>query len=414
MNIVLRHICKKKKLNAIHLLKGRIEFFFSFNPFLHLHIMDSISCTHDSFNFKRTTKSINKVNKVKQKVRRKVIIEEEQDDNLVEDIDTTELPIVLQNYALYIHQSANRNRLKAIAEALGAVVRPDVTTSTTHVVIEPKGDPKLLKLIKQALSKGITCASPQWLIDCYEKKEYCSATYYPYAMDMDAHILSSNPTDITPISNPFGTSFIDYDAEESKRANGGQTNLDGFITRTGNLAENAMEPASLENIQNADVYSTSLDTQPNSMASYAPDVLDEQEEMAREFYYNSNGEASTSSAINLASIETQQETEEELEEKRKQAEQRSLKAQQVIQQRIAQLEKEKREPPRAKKTLQSGFGERLKIWYGEQAVHQEDTRKRRVIQSVIGNQPQQQQQQRLSSTATSSRRQAQQAKRHKI
>ncbi|KAG2214959.1 hypothetical protein INT46_004760 [Mucor plumbeus] len=374
--------------------------------------MDSISCTHDSFNFKRTEKSVKKVNKVKQKAKRRVIIEEE-DDALVEDIDTTDLPIVLQNCTLYIHQSANRNRLKAIAEALGAVVRSDVTTSTTHVVIEPKGDPKLLKLIKQVLSKGITCASPQWLIDCYEKKEYCSATYYPYAMDMDAHILSSNPTDITPISNPFGTSFIDYDAEESKRANRGQTNLDGFITRTGNLPEITTESTPLENTRNEDEYSAPLDTQSNSTASYAPDLLDEQEEMAREFYYNSNGEVSNSSANNSASIETQQETEEELKEKRKQAEQRLLKAQQVIQQRIAQLKKEKREPPRAKKTLQSGFGERLKIWYGEQAVHQEDTRKRRVIQSATGNQPQPQQQ-RLSSTATSSRRQAQQAKRPKI
>ncbi|CEP13900.1 hypothetical protein [Parasitella parasitica] len=362
--------------------------------------MDSI-CKHDNYSFKSKIdigkRMLKTKPKAKSKTKRKNIATaaastKEEVDTSINDIDTDNLPNLLDNYVIYIHNSPNYHVLKAIAEGFGATVMSDISTSTTHVVVEPKGDPKLLKLVKQASSKRIICASPQWLLDCYEKKAYYSAIHYPYSMDKEVHILNLDSAEAPSIFDPFGTTYIDYDAQENRRANGGQTKLDGFITRAG-----ADTPDSdfSDNLHNQDGIRAPFD----STAPYSSDELDEQEEMAREFYYNSNGEASTFAATISPSMKAEPETEEEVQERRKEAEERAFKAKQIIEQRMSRLEKE---PSRSKKAIQSGFGERLRIWYGEQTVRQEDSRKRRIVQSVLGNQ----QHQRASSSSTSTRRQS--------
>ncbi|KAK4515334.1 Hydroxyacid-oxoacid transhydrogenase [Mucor velutinosus] len=368
--------------------------------------MEPISCTHDKFDFTRTKKPLKRIIRIKQKTKRKTTIPESQVESMsTQDIDVSNLPSVLGEYTIYIHHSTNRFSLRVIAEGLGAAVVTEMTGATTHLVIEPKGDPKAMKVVKQALANGIICSSPQWLMECYEKKMYFSAVHFPYAMQKDTHVLGSNPAEMTPVSNPFDNEYIDFDAEESRKANGGQTNLDQFITRGRQQDSDGVVG---EDGAAAGGISTPLDSYQQfdgeiSMPSTSQTcntqggILEEDEEMRREFYYNSNDR---SVASRPSSVET---TVQETEEEKRQAEEKALQAQQAIQQRLSTME---REPQRSKKTLQSGFGERLRIWYGEHAIRSEEARKRKAVQSVLGGssgstpagqqqQQQQQQQQRL-------------------
>ncbi|CAO3623842.1 unnamed protein product [Mucor fragilis] len=352
--------------------------------------MEPISCTHDKFDFTRTKKPLKRIMRTKQKPKRKATAPETQAESMsTQDIDVSNLPpAALGRYTVYIHHSTNRPRLRVIAEGLGAAVVTEMTSATTHLVIEPKGDPKAMKVVKQALANGIICSSPQWLTECYEKKMYLSAVHFPYAMEKETYVLGSHPSETTFVSDPFNNDYIDFDAEESRRANGGQTNLDGFITRGGQDSNASMQEDDtaaagegglsipLHSYQqfgddNDHVYMPSTNQAYNTQAS----TLEEEEEMRREFYYNSND---SSAATTSAPIET---TAQEAEEEKKQAEEKALQAQQAIRQRLSRMEKE---PERPRKTLQSGFGERLRIWYGEHAVRSEEARKRKAVQSVLG------------------------------
>lgn len=380
--------------------------------------MEPISCTHDKFDFTRTKKPLKRIVRLKQKPKRKATAPETQAESLsTQDIDVSNLPpAALCRYTVYIHHSTNRPSLRAIAEGLGAAVVTEMTSATTHLVIEPKGDPKAMKVVKQALANGIICSSPQWLIECYEKKMYLSAVHFPYAMEKETHVLGSHPSETAFVSDPFNNDYIDFDAEESRRANGGQTNLDGFITRGGQGSNTLVQ----ENAGGGEgELSTPLhsyqpfddggaggggddDYDPMPSTSQAYDTQDstleeEEEEMKREFYYNSND---SSAVANSAPIET---TEQETEEERRLAVEKGLQAREAIKQRLARIEKE---PERQRKTLPAGFGQPLKIWYGEHAVRSEEARKRKAVQSVLGDytapadQQQQQQRVRSSSVAT--------------
>ncbi|GAN01909.1 hypothetical protein MAM1_0013d01346 [Mucor ambiguus] len=383
--------------------------------------MEPISCTHDKFDFTRSKKPLKRIVRVKQKTRRKASIPETQVVSMsTQEIDVSNLPLVLAKYTIYIHHSTNRTSLRVIAEGLGAVVVTDMTSATTHLVIEPKGNSTAMKVVRQALTNGIICCSPQWLMECYEKKTYLSAVHFPYAMEKDTHVLGSDPAETALVSDPFANDYIDFDAEESRRANGGQTNLDEFVTRKRQHQQdsNVLTEEDVAALGSGRGSSTPLDSYQhfNDHASIASTsqtyhtqggTLDEKEEMTREFYYNSNDSsvATTHSAL----IETAvQETEEETLRRKRQAEEKALQAQQAIQQRLSTME---REPQRPKKKLQSGFGERLRIWYGEHAVGSEEARKRKAVQSLLGGGhgaptgPQQQQQQQRLRPSSSARRQ---------
>lgn len=357
--------------------------FIFYNPFSNLpYAMEPINCTHENFDFTRTTKTLKRIIKVKQKPRRKCkpideVVEEEEVDTF--SLQDNNLPNVLSKCTIYIHHTTNRTKLKVIAEGLGAVVVSEMTNPTTHLVIEPKGDPKATKIVKQAAAKGIICASPQWLTECYEKREYLSAIHFPYAMEKDTHVLGSDASEIAPLSNPFGTDYIDFDAQENRRANGGQTNLDGFITRrqenNASVEEHAAGPSTpFESHQQFGHVISLFENQSDDAALNTQGTLDEHEEMKREFYYNDSRSSATSNAA-------LPESEEDLLEQRRQAEERVLRANQAIQEKLSRVEKD---PPRAKKTLQSGFGERLRIWYGEHSVRPLDAKKKRAVQSVLG------------------------------
>ncbi|KAF1806082.1 hypothetical protein FB192DRAFT_1348765, partial [Mucor lusitanicus] len=184
--------------------------------------MEHISPTHDNFDFVRTKKPLKRIIRAKQKTKRRTSIPETQVESIsTQDIHVDDLPPVLARYTIYIHHSTSRTRLAVIAEGMGATVVSEMTSATTHLVIDPKNDAKAMKVVKQALANGVICSSPQWLIECYEKKVYLSAVHFPYAMEKDAHVLSEPAL----VSDPFANDYVDFDAEESRRANGGQTNL---------------------------------------------------------------------------------------------------------------------------------------------------------------------------------------------
>ncbi|OAD04065.1 hypothetical protein MUCCIDRAFT_110945 [Mucor lusitanicus CBS 277.49] len=79
----------------------------------------------------------------------------------------------------------------------------------------------------------------------------------------------------------------------------------------------------------------------------------------------------------------QQETEEEALRKR-QAKERALQIKEEIRRRLAAAPTE---PPRQKETLPSGFGEPMRIWYGEHPRLSEEARIRKAMQSVLGAAP---------------------------
>ncbi|KAF1798548.1 hypothetical protein FB192DRAFT_1450040 [Mucor lusitanicus] len=156
-------------------------------------------------------------------IKRRTSIPEAQVESIsTQDIHVADLPPVLAKCTICIHHSTNRTCLALIAEGMGATVVSQLTSATTHLVIDPKNDAEAMEVVKQALANNVICSSPRWLMECYEKKMYFSAAYFPYIIKRGAHLWSEPAL----VSDSFAIDHIDFDAEESRRADRGQPNLD--------------------------------------------------------------------------------------------------------------------------------------------------------------------------------------------
>jgi hypothetical protein len=279
--------------------------------------------------------------------------------SLPDDFDTTNLPRILENRTLFIHSKVpDLVKLTQIAEGLGATVRTDMSKSVTHVVIEPRGDRRQLAIVKSAVSKGIICVSSKWLLVCYTQKRYCPTIAYQYDIHESSHMFDL--PDQQEDFNPFGTTYIDYDALEAKKPkNGGQLSMDGFVlgTRQLSITKQSQGITPTGNSQ-----SNTFDTALTRGSSVEPEVIDE-------YYYNNSDDASP--------IYTLVESAEEVEAKRIQSEQAVKEARQLLEERKRLLEEEERKkgPPQQKKKSfipNIIYGEkRLKIWYGPQSLQDE-------------------------------------------
>jgi hypothetical protein len=280
--------------------------------------------------------------------------------SLPEEFDTTNLPHILQNRTVFIHTKIpDLVKLTQIAEGLGATVRTDMSKSVTHVVIEPRGDKRQLGIVRTAVSKGIICVSSKWLLACYTQKRYCPTIAYQYDIHESSHMFDL--PDEQEDFNPFGTTYIDYDALEAKKPkNGGQLSMDGFVSK-------ARQPSITEQYQTASASSISqtetINTTQTGGSSVEPEVLDE-------YYYNNS--AGTAS-IHTPVVDPTEEPEAQL----LPSEKTIMEARLLVEERNRMLEEEKRKrgtrQPKKKFTVPDVvYGEkRVKIWYGPQSLQDE-------------------------------------------
>lgn len=342
--------------------------------------MEPIRNDHDNFIFKKRINS-NKQSIMAHKSRSRLNKRKHQQSDLtiVEPfpivVDTTNLPHILQKCKICIYKNSNLSKLKSIAEGLGAHVSTELAKTTTHLVIEPKGDLRQMRVVNQAVSKGIVCASPRWLLACYAERRFCPPTAYQYDIDENRHILDSSTHDSqgthSTVYNPFNTTYVDFDTlEKEKPLQGGQLRMDGFVTRT---------PGENARIEPENPFAGSDTVLPETIVNETvveETVLEEtgntQQEIAEEFFYNTSSQPS---------VEEEAETEEEKEKKRLKSQQRNEEMEKALELRRSLLnEKNKIKEEislRKRRVVSNTYGERLKIWYGEQSFHQEAIKRRR-------------------------------------
>ncbi|KAI8062800.1 uncharacterized protein B0P05DRAFT_556132 [Gilbertella persicaria] len=135
-------------------------------------------------------------------------------------IDTTDLPLILQNYVIYIHTKLDCDKLRTLAEGLGATVKKEMDKAVTHVVIG-----KEHRLIQAYEKKSIVCVSPKWLWTCYSTRRHHPPVSFPVDINEDRYMLDEH----TEINNPFQTEYIDYDALEHNKPIQGQLRMDQFL-----------------------------------------------------------------------------------------------------------------------------------------------------------------------------------------
>lgn len=276
--------------------------------------------------------------------------------SIPDDFDITNLPRFLENRTVFIHNKiSDLVKLTRLAEGLGATVRTDMSKSVTHVVIEPRGDKRQMAIVRTAVSKGIVCVSSKWLLACYTQKRYCPTIAYQYDIHESAHMfdLLEEQEDF----NPFGTTYIDYDALEAKKPkNGGQLSMDGFLSRE-------IQQPTTEQYPSVDHSQTNtLNTSSAKSSLIEPEAIDE-------YYYNSIADTAPADTPTVESAE-------EAEAKRIQSEKAVSEARRLVNERKRLLEEEKRkkETQQPKKSLIPNviYGEkRLKIWYGPQSLQDE-------------------------------------------
>ncbi|KAI9473601.1 MAG: hypothetical protein EXX96DRAFT_621239 [Benjaminiella poitrasii] len=334
--------------------------------------MEPINYDHDSFLFKRrinnnkrnTTANRNK-SSIHRKQKTQTNSQQDLPDTLPATIETADLPLILKKYTLYIHKSLQHTTLAAIAEGLGATVRMEMTKSITHLIIDPKGDSRQMRMVNQAVSKGIVCVSPKWLMMCYTDKTLYPPTDFQYDIDESINVLDRPLEPQTSMYNPFSTTYIDYDElEKTRPLEGGQLRLDGFVSRVSANADQSAElvPSKIETMQ---------------QDGYDPIGVDDEEEGGmREFYYNhsNNGEEADEKENRTASEPRYQETAEELEARRIRSEQRSLQLQKAIEQRrtlMKQKEDCEKQETRVRRVVPNLYNDkRVHVWYGEHFAQQ--------------------------------------------
>ncbi|KAI8987439.1 hypothetical protein BDF20DRAFT_265235 [Mycotypha africana] len=308
------------------------------------------------------------------------------------DFDTTHLPKLFSKYIICFYKDIQDPKLISIAEGFGATVKKEMDRFVTHLIIEPHGDHRQLKVVKQAVQKGILCVSTQWLISCYVEKKNCPAVGYQF--DVDSLGTSLNRSldeewgeplvgDDLAVPNPFNTEYIDFNAlEKNKPLDDGQTRMDQYISRTNtndtdrNRNSRARE-STVESIPTDDLEYSGENEENTRYTSDSSSVS----------RTNVRSEQTLSSATNFPSASSSpslpQDVVEIEERKAKKAaklayieEQKALLAERKRMQEEARRGLQKEEPTK-KRVVRGVYGEeRLKIWYGEQPIHPEKKNKK--------------------------------------
>ncbi|KAI7900627.1 uncharacterized protein BX663DRAFT_544785 [Cokeromyces recurvatus] len=340
--------------------------------------MESNMYDHDAFLFKRRINNNKRntfMNRNKSALNKKhksqTPSQHDLPDTLPITLDTTSsLPPLLKKYTLYIHKSLQYTTLTTLAEGLGATVRTEMNKSITHLIIDPKGDSRQLRMINQAVSKGIVCVSPKWIMMCYTDRTLYPPTDFQYDIDESINVLDRPSQPQTTMYNPFNTTYIDFDElEKTRPLEGGQLRLDGFISRTRD-DQHYEEQAKIECLEEEE--EDKDDYYPTIVEKGEPSIdNDDDKDAIREFYYNNNNNNNNNNEDSQAksSEPKHQESAEELEAKRIRSEQRSLQLQKVIEQRrllMKQKEDTERQETRKRRVVPNIYNEkRVHVWYGE-------------------------------------------------